>query len=44
VGTFTGTGRLLERTVVSEASAIAVHERPHVKQIERVANTMRIEV
>jgi DinB superfamily len=35
-GTFTGAGRLLERTVLSEASAIAVHERPHIKQIERI--------
>ena len=42
-GTFTGAGRLLERTVLSEATAIAVHERPHVKQIERVVNMMRIE-
>jgi hypothetical protein len=37
-GTFTGAGRLLERTVLSEASAIAVHERPHLKQIERALN------
>lgn len=37
-GTFTGAGRLLERTVLSEASAIAVHERPHIKQIERIVN------
>jgi hypothetical protein len=42
-GTFTGAGRLLERTVLSEASAIAVHERPHVKQIERVVGMMRAE-
>jgi hypothetical protein len=42
-GTFTGAGRLLERTVLSEASAIALHERPHIKQIERVVNSMRIE-
>jgi DinB superfamily len=42
-GTFTGAGRLLERTVLSEASAIAIHERPHIKQIERVVNTVRIE-
>jgi DinB superfamily len=37
-GTFTGAGRLLERTVLSEASTIAVHERPHIKQIERIVN------
>ena len=42
-GTFRGAGRLLERTVLSEASAIAVHERPHVKQIERVVNMIGIE-
>ena len=42
-GTFTGAGRLLERTVLSEATAIAVHEWPHVKQIERVVNSMRID-
>jgi DinB superfamily len=42
-GTFTGAGRLLERTVLSEASAIALHERPHVKQIERVVETVRVE-
>jgi DinB superfamily len=42
-GTFTGAGRLLERTVLSEASAIAVHERPHVKQIERVVNMIGVE-
>ena len=42
-GTFTGAGRLLERTVLSEASAIAVHERPHIKQIERVVNMIGVE-
>jgi DinB superfamily len=42
-GTFTGAGRLLERTVLSEASAIALHERPHIKQIERVVTMMRVE-
>jgi DinB superfamily len=42
-GTFTGVGRLLERTVLSEASAIALHERPHVKQIERIVTMMRVE-
>jgi hypothetical protein len=43
-GTFTGAGRVLERTVLSEASAIALHERPHVKQIERIVITMRDEI
>jgi hypothetical protein len=37
-GTFTGAGKPLERTVLSEADAIARHERPHVKQIARVVN------
>jgi DinB superfamily len=42
-GTFTGAGKPLERTVLSEADAIARHERLHVKQIARVVGTMRIE-
>ena len=37
-GTFTGAGRPIERTVLSEADAIARHERSHVKQIARVVN------
>ena len=37
-GTFTGAGKPLERTVLSEADAIARHERSHVKQIARVVN------
>jgi len=41
--TFTGAGRLLERTVRSEASAIAIHERPHLRQIDEAVNMMRIE-
>ena len=39
-GTFTGAGKRLERTVLSEADAIARHERSHIKQIERVVNIM----
>jgi hypothetical protein len=31
----TGAGRPLERTVLSYATRLARHERPHVKQIER---------
>jgi len=42
-GTFTGAGKPLERTVLSEADAIARHERLHVKQIARVVGTVRIE-
>ncbi len=36
----TGAGRVLERTVLSYAQWLARHERPHVKQIERIVNTM----
>ena len=38
----TGAGKPLERTVMSYAQWLAEHERPHVKQIERVVNTMRM--
>ena len=37
--TVTGAGRVLERTVLSYAQWLARHERPHVKQIERIVNT-----
>ena len=37
-GTFTGAGKPIERTVLSEADAIARHERLHVKQIASVVN------
>ena len=40
--TVTGAGKPLIRTVHSYAESIAVHERPHVKQIQRIANTMRM--
>lgn len=39
--TLTGAGRPIERTVQSFAQRLAVHERPHIKQIGRVADTMR---
>lgn len=39
--TATGAGRPLERTVRSFAQRLAVHERPHIRQIGRVANAMR---
>ena len=39
--TVTGAGKVLERTVLSYAQRLAVHERPHVKQIERIVNTLR---
>ena len=39
--TVTGAGKPLERTVHSYARWMAEHERPHVKQIKRIASTMR---
>src|SRR3712207_3867518 len=38
--TVTGAGRVLERSVLFYARWLAEHERPHVKQIERIVNTM----
>ncbi|HZU69169.1 MAG TPA: DinB family protein [Ktedonobacteraceae bacterium] len=38
--TVTGAGKVLERTVLFYAQWLATHERPHVKQIERVVKTM----
>ncbi len=38
--TVTGAGRVLERTVLFYAQWLALHERPHVKQIERIVNTI----
>lgn len=35
-------GKHLERTVLSYADALARHERSHLKQIERIVNTMRM--
>jgi hypothetical protein len=40
--TVTGAGAVLERTVLTYAQGLARHERPHVKQIERIVNTMHI--
>ena len=39
--TVTGAGKPLERTVLSYAQWLARHERPHVKQIERIVSTLR---
>jgi hypothetical protein len=36
--TVTGAGKVLERTVLSYAQWLVRHERPHIKQIERVVN------
>ncbi len=41
--TVTGAGKVLERTVLFYAQWLARHERPHVKQIERIVNTLRME-
>ena len=38
--TVTGAGKPLVRTVHSYAQWLATHERPHVKQIERIANVV----
>ena len=39
--TVTGAGRVLERTVLFYAHWLATHERPHIKQIERIVTTLR---
>jgi hypothetical protein len=36
-----GAGKPLERTVYAYGESLAIHERPHLKQIDRIANTMR---
>jgi hypothetical protein len=38
--TVTGAGAVLQRTVLSYAQWLARHERPHVKQVERIVNSM----
>ena len=40
--TMTGAGKPLEQTVLSYAQGLALHERPHVKQIERIVQTMQM--
>ncbi len=40
--TVTGAGKVLERTVLSYAARLARHERPHVKQVERIVNTLHL--
>ena len=37
----TGAGAVLKRTVLSYASWLASHERPHLEAIQRIADTMR---
>ena len=40
--TVTGAGKPLVRTVLFYAQWLARHERPHLKQIKRIVNTMRM--
>lgn len=40
--TVTGAGKALERTVLSYAQWLADHERPHLKQIQRIVNAMHV--
>jgi DinB superfamily len=39
--TVTGAGKTIVRKVHAYAEWLAVHERPHVKQIERIVESMR---
>lgn len=39
--TVTGAGAVLERTVLSYGQWLARHERPHVKQVERIRGALR---
>ena len=41
MATITGAGKPLERTVLSYAQRLAGHERPHLKQIERLVKPMQ---
>jgi hypothetical protein len=41
IATVTGAGKVLERTVLFYAEWLARHERPHVKQVERIINLRR---
>jgi hypothetical protein len=40
MATVTGAGTVLERNVLFYARWLAGHERPHVRQVERIVNTM----
>ncbi len=42
IATVTGAGKPLVRSVHFYAQWLATHERTHVKQIGRIANTMRM--
>ncbi len=43
LATVTGAGKPLERTALFYASWLASHERPHLKQIGRIAEALRSE-
>ena len=36
-----GVGRPIERSIQDYAARLVIHERPHIKQIERILNTSR---
>jgi DinB family protein len=38
-----GAGKPLELTIHSYAERMAIHERPHLKQIRRIADTLRVQ-
>lgn len=40
--TMTGAGKPIRRSVLGFSRRLAIHERPHLKQIARVAAAMRI--
>ena len=40
--TVTGAGKALERSVQFYAQWLATHERPHIKQIDRIVNAIRV--
>jgi hypothetical protein len=42
MATVTGAGKPRERTVFTFAQWLANHERPHIKQIEPIVNSMRL--
>ncbi len=37
-----GAGRTLEQTVLTYAGSLAIHERPHIKQIGRIVSVMHV--
>ena len=40
--TVKGAGKVLQRTVLTYAESLAIHERAHIKQIGRIANEVRL--